>query len=325
MIIVQTPLRISFAGGGTDFKEFYRETHGMVVSTAIDKYVFVVVKERFDDKIRVSYTKTEIVDEVDEIQHDLVREALRLVGVDKGIEIVTLADISSEGSGLGSSSALTVGLLNALYAHRGISVSTEAVAREACEIEIEILGKPIGKQDQYIAAYGGLRSFTFIGNGTVETEPIKLNQAAQQNLCDSLMLFYTGVTRQSASILGEQRAMVGGNMSALKAIRQQARAAAWELATGRVEDLGHILATGWLHKKTLASGITNPQIDEMYDRAMCVGAVGGKITGAGGGGFFLVVAPPERRAAVREELAELTELPIRIGCDGSKIIFNGRR
>lgn len=301
MIITQTPLRVSFAGGGTDFKGFYEHDYGAVVSTAIDKYIFVVVKERFDDKIRIGYTQTEMVESVDEIQHELAREAMRMVGITHGIEISTMADIPSEGSGLGSSSTVTVGLLNALYAFKGEIAPAETLAQQACEIEIDVLGKPIGKQDQYIAAYGGLRHFKFMADGNVQTDAIKLNGVARQRLCESLLLFYTGVTRKSSSVLTEQRSNITNRMSVLTDMRDQADELARQLRLGAVASLGQTLRDGWLKKKQLASGITNPAIDEMLDLAMSAGALGGKVTGAGGGGFFLVCTPPENRGGGSQE------------------------
>lgn len=325
MIITQTPLRISFAGGGTDFRGFYEKDYGAVVSTAIDKYIFVVVKERFDDKIRIGYTRTEMVDAVDEIQHELAREAMRMVGVARGIEIDTMADIPSEGSGLGSSSTVTVGLLNALYAFKGEFVPAEVLAQQACEIEISVLGKPIGKQDQYIAAYGGLRYFKFLPGEQVEATPIELDSGAKQRLAESLLLFYTGVTRQSSEVLTEQKSNIADKMTVLNEMRAQADELARQLRLGAVASVGQTLREGWLKKKQLASGISNPAIDELFDLAMSAGALGGKVTGAGGGGFFLVCTPPENRAAVRKRLSHLRELPINLERDGSKVIFNVRR
>lgn len=325
MIITQTPLRISFAGGGTDFRGFYQKEYGAVVSTAIDKYIYVIVKERFDDLIRIGYTRTEMVESVDQIQHELVREAMRMVGIEKGIEISTMADIPSEGSGLGSSSTVTVGLLNALYAYKGESVTAETLARQACEIEIDILGKPIGKQDQYIAAYGGLRHFRFYPNEEVEVNSIDLDEGARQRLCESLLLFWTGVTRNASDVLSEQKSNIANKMHLLTEMRDQADELARLLKVGAIASLGQTLREGWLRKRQLASGITNSRIDELFDLAMSAGAIGGKVTGAGGGGFFLVCVPPENRAAVRKKLAHLRELPINLSRDGSKVIFNVRR
>lgn len=325
MIITQTPLRISFAGGGTDFRGFYNREYGAVVSTAIDKYIYVIVKERFDDKIRVGYTRTEMVDSVDDIQHELARESMRKVGIERGIEIATMADIPSEGSGLGSSSSVTVGMLNALYAYKREAVTAETLARQACEIEIEILGKPIGKQDQYIAAYGGLRHFRFLDNDEVDVTDIAINDCTRQRLCESLLLFYTGVTRKSSDVLSEQNNNICNKMVVLLEMRDQADELARLLKVGAIASLGQTLREGWRRKKQLASGVTNSQIDELYELAISAGAIGGKVTGAGGGGFFLVCTPPENRAAVRKNLSHLRELPINLSRDGSKVIFNVRR
>jgi len=325
VIITQTPLRISFAGGGTDFKGFYDKEYGAVVSAAIDKYIYVIIKERFDDLIRVGYTRTEMVESVDEIQHELVRECMRMVGIKNGIEVSTMADIPSEGSGLGSSSTVTVGLLNALYAYKGEAVTAEILARQSCEVEIDVLGKPIGKQDQYIAAYGGLRYFKFFENDEVDVENIDIDESARQRLCESLLLFYTGSTRKSSDVLTEQKGNIDSKMPILVEMRNQADELARHLKVGTIASIGQTLREGWAKKKQLASGITNPQIDELFDLAMSAGAIGGKLTGAGGGGFFLVCTPPENRAGVRKKLAHLRELPINLSRDGSKIIFNVRR
>jgi D-glycero-alpha-D-manno-heptose-7-phosphate kinase len=325
VIITQTPLRISFAGGGTDFKGFYDHEYGAVVSTAIDKYIYVIVKERFDDLIRVGYTRTEMVNNTKEIQHELVREAMKMVGVNKGIEVATMADIPSEGSGLGSSSTVTVGLLNALYAYKGEVVTAETLAEQACKIEINILGKPIGKQDQYIAAYGGLKHFKFLPNEEVEVTGIELDDGTRQRLCESLLLFYTGTTRKSSDVLSQQKKNIADRMNVLIEMRNQADDLARHLKLGAIASLGQTMREGWIKKKQLAAGVTNEQIDKMYELAMSAGALGGKITGAGGGGFFLVCTPPENRAAVRKKLSHLREMPINMSRDGSKIIFNVRK
>jgi len=325
MIITQTPLRISFAGGGTDLADFYGREGGCVVSSAIDKYVFVIVKERFDEKIRVGYSRTEMVDSIDEIEHELVRESLRKVGIKSGIEISTMADVPSEGSGLGSSSTVTVGLLNALYAYKGEMRTAEDLARQACEIEIDILGKPIGKQDQYIAAYGGIRRFRFLPDENVEVDEVKLDKEHKRLLQESLMLFYTGVTRQASSILGEQKNNIDTRMDVLKKMRDQAETLYRYLSENQVEKLGEVLKEGWNLKKTLANGITNSSIDTLYEKALEAGAIGGKVAGAGGGGFLLIFCPPEKRANVRKALCELRELPFGLERDGTKVIFNVRR
>ncbi len=226
---------------------------------------------------------------------------------------------------MGSSSTVTVGLLNALHTYKGDTVTAETLAREACEIEIDILGKPIGKQDQYIAAYGGLRHFRFLPQDDVVVNTISINEGARQILSESLLLFYTGVTRKSSDVLAEQKCNIASNMPVLTQMRDQAAELAESLNASATGSLGRALREGWALKKQLATGISNPVIDQLYDLATSAGAVGGKVTGAGGGGFFLVCAPPERRAAVRNKLGHLRELPIHLSRDGSKIIFNVRR
>ncbi|MGC8838036.1 MAG: GHMP kinase, partial [Anaerolineae bacterium] len=291
MIITQTPIRISLAGGGTDFPEFFRREEGCVLSSAIDKYVFVIIKARFDDKIRVGYTRTEMVDRVDEVQHELVREALRLTGITKGVEISTMADIPAQGSGLGSSSAVTVGLLNAMYVYTRRMQTAETLAREACRIEIDILGKPIGIQDQYIAAYGGLRFLRFHTDGSVTVEDLDLDPDVKRRLNQNLMLFWTGIQRNASDILAEQKAQMDDHMPYLREVKALALEARECLLAGEIDELGRILHRNWELKKGLASRITNPQIDDMYATALRAGALGGKIAGAGGGGFLLLYCP----------------------------------
>ena len=323
MIVVQTPLRISFVGGGTDFDDFYLSQGGVVMSTAIDKYVFVIVKERFDDLICLNYTQRERVERVDDLGHELVREAMRITGVSKGIEITTLADVPAEGTGLGSSSSVTVGLLQALYAYQGELKTVETLAQEACRIEIDILKHPIGRQDQYIVAYGNLRFITFNDAG-VEVEKVELPPDERRRLNDALLCFYTGVTRKASEILEEQKANINDRFNVLGEMKKLAFRAKDAIMQGAFDDLGEILHSSWELKKTLASKITNPQIDEMYKAARKAGAIGGKITGAGGGGFLLLYCPKEKQDTVRRTL-RLRELPFRFEQDGSKVIFNYRR
>ncbi len=325
MIVVQTPLRVSFAGGGTDFAGFYESEGGCVVSSAIDKYIFVIAKERFDNNIRVGYSKTELADTLDEVQHELVREALRMVGVKPGIEISTMADIPSEGSGLGSSSSVTVGLLNAFYAYVGELVPASLLAEQACEIEINILGKPIGKQDQYIAAYGGIRAFEFRKDGGVNVSAIKLPEDLRRELSDHLLLFYTGITRKSDTILAEQKENIADKASILREMRDQAYELKNQLEIGNIDAVGHALRDGWELKKRLAGGITNDYINEMYDTAINAGALGAKIAGAGGGGFLLVYCQRHKTTDVRRAFSKLRELPFNLERDGTKVIFNVRR
>lgn len=325
MIITQTPLRISFAGGGTDFKEFYTRENGCVISSAIDKYVFVVIKERFDDMIYVNYSRKEIVDKVDDLQHELVREAMRITEVSKGMELTTLADVPAEGTGLGSSSSTTVGLLHALYSYQGELKSAETLAREACHIEVDILGKPMGKQDQYIAAYGDMQFITFNSDETVKVERVTLEEEAKRRLDQGLMLFYTGITRQSSSILSEQKANIGERIEVLGQMKSLAWRARECILNNAFDEFGEILHLGWEYKRRLASKISNTQIDEMYQAARRAGAIGGKISGAGGGGFLLLYCPLEKQEDVRRALRHLRELPFNLERDGSKVIFNIRR
>ncbi|HUJ71918.1 MAG TPA: GHMP kinase [Verrucomicrobiae bacterium] len=325
MIITQTPLRVSLAGGGTDFPDFFKQHGGCVVSTAIDKYVYCIVKERFDDKIYVNWTKKEIVESVDQIEHELVREAMRKVGVTKGIEISFLSDIPAEGSGLGSSSSVTVGVLNALYHYVDATPTTEQLARDACAIEIDILGKPIGVQDQYIAAYGGLRCFEFGPGADVKVTSIKTTRTVLEDLDNMLMLFYTGKTRQASSILSQQKSGVGQNIGILQRMREQAHQVRELVEAGDIDGLGAILHQGWEAKRQLAQGISSGELDEIYERAVKAGALGGKISGAGGGGFFLLCVASDKRQAVRQALANLREMPFRLERGGSRIVLNVQR
>ena len=324
MIISRTPLRISFTGGGSDLPAYYRHEPGAVLSTAIQKYIYITVNRKFDHRIRASYSITEIVDSVDELKHELIREALRLVGVDSGIEITSISDIPSQGTGLGSSSTYTVGLLTALYAHMGQHVGAERLAREACRIEIDVCGKPIGKQDQYIAAYGGLQHIRFNPDESVFVDPVICSPSTKRALQDSLLLLYTGVTRSADDILLEQTRNTHDDASkrdVLRTMVAQTEDLRSALVANDLRGVGEVLHQGWLAKKKLASGISSPRIDEWYDRARRHGAIGGKITGAGGGGFLLLYAPPERHREIREALPELQALAI--GCEpqGSKIIY----
>jgi D-glycero-alpha-D-manno-heptose-7-phosphate kinase len=325
MIISQTPLRVSFAGGGTDFPVYYRAHEGVVVSTAIDKFVYVIVSRRFDRLVYVNYTKKEIVERVEDIQHELVREAMLRAGVRDGIEITMLADVPAEGSGLGSSSSLTVGLLHALRAYQGELVSAEQLAQEACQIEIETCGKPIGKQDQYIAAYGGICEFRFRQDDRVEVRRAPKCPRLFHSLSSSLMLFYTGRTRQASVILQQQNGRTTENLDALHRLKALA-ARAWMVVQGEhYAELAELLDQGWRIKRGLADGISDPAVEEMYQRALDAGAGGGKLVGAGGGGFLLLHCDPRYQRAVRNALRDYRELPVALEPDGSKIIFQQRR
>lgn len=316
---------MSFVGGGTDLKEFYSLDEGAVISSAIDKFIYVIVKERYDDKIVLSWTKKEIVRSFDEIQHELIRETLRKTGISKGIEVITVADIPSEGSGLGSSSSLTVGLLNAFYAYKGDLVSAERLAREASEIEINTLKKPIGKQDHYIAAYGDLRKFTFKKDETVVVQRLDISLEARRILNANLMLFFTNRTRSSVKILSEQRHNIPNRVDILRQMKKQVSELEQNILRGDYDRLGNSLHTGWLLKKTLANSISDPELEVMYQQALDAGAIGGKIAGAGGGGFLLLYCPPEHQEKLRKALSGYPEMPFRLERDGTKVIFNVRK
>ncbi|MFY9717721.1 MAG: GHMP kinase [Thermoplasmata archaeon] len=325
MIITRTPLRVSFAGGGTDLPSFYREFDGgAVTSAAIDRYIHVLVNPNFDKSIRVAYSKTENVDRLDELQHELVREAMRLTGVHEALEIHTIADIPGEGTGLGSSSSVTVGLLNALYAYRGILKGPAELAEEACRIEIDLLHGALGKQDQYIAAFGGVEYLEFAPDGTVRASPIPLSTKDRQSLGEHLSLFYTGKTRRGEGILKDQSDRTQANRDALVRMRTLAGEARTAIVTRDVGRLGAILDEGWQLKRTLSAGISNEAIDDRYARAKAAGAWGGKITGAGGGGFLLLVHPPERSRQIADALSPMQRLPVGISSEGSRILFVGR-
>jgi len=323
MIISRTPLRVSFAGGGTDIRDYYKTGHGAVVSSAIKKYVYVTVNKRFDDDIRISYSKTEIVDSADKIEHGIVREGLMKVGIRSGIEITTIADIPSRGTGLGSSSAIAVGLLNALYAFKGYRASPKKLAEEACEIEIEKLGEPIGKQDQYIAAYGGIQHIKFNADETVTLDPVICPPKTKRDIENHLMLFYTGKTRKASEILATQKKNIDSKIETLGKMRDQADGLFHDLTSLQVDKLGQTLRDGWELKKSLANGITDSDIDKLYEKALAAGAVGGKITGAGGGGFLLLFVPPESHWTVRNALPGLREIEFKLEPQGSKIIYVG--
>jgi len=324
MIIVQTPLRISLFGGGTDFPGYFRAEGGCVLSSAIDKYVYVILKERFDDQIRISYTVTEIVNQVDDINHELIREALKMTGIKKGVEIVTMGDVPA-GTGLGSSSTVTVGALHAFHTYCGQTISMEQLAREACEIEVDILNKPIGYQDQFIASYGGLRFLEFHQDGSVSHQAIEVDPDISNQLSIRLMLLYSGAPRRSETILSEQKNNIHNNLTALSKLKEITYEARIALTEGRLDTIGCLLHESWELKKSLAAGITNGEIGEIYQIARKAGALGGKITGAGGGGFLMLYCPPDKKEKVRSALSHLKELPFRFEPNGSRVIFNLNR
>ncbi len=325
MIITQTPLRIGLVGGGTDLPAYYLEHGGRVLNCAIDKYVYVIVTQRFDDEIYVNYSKKEIVSRVEDLEHELVREAMLMTGVSSGVEITMLADIPSSGSGLGSSSSVTVGLLNALWAYRHQHVPALELAEEACTIELQRCGKRIGKQDQYIAALGGIQDISFGPGDKVVATELALSARERNALQEQVMLFYTGVTRSATAILEEQSGNVGSTLSGFHELRDLAGRAADHLLHGDLEALGRAVRRSWEVKRTLASGVSNDQIESLVQLAVKAGATGAKVTGAGGGGFLLVVCPSDHQRAVRRNLAHMRELPVKFDRFGSRVVFNVMR
>jgi D-glycero-alpha-D-manno-heptose-7-phosphate kinase len=324
-VVTRTPLRVSFAGGGTDLPAFFDHEHGAVFSTAITSYIYVTVKRHsplFDERIRLNYSHSEAVSEVDEIENDIARECLRLLEVEPPIYISTVGDHPAS-AGLGGSSAFAVGLLNALHAFRGERVSAGQLAEEASNVEIDVLEQPIGKQDQYAVAFGGLNFFSFKPGGAVTVEPHRLTNGQIDQLFDHLLMFWTGHQHEAREVLAEQHANTIRKVDSLRSMRQHAYALHELMANGRVDvgEFGRILDETWQLKRGLASTITTDDIDRWYARAMDAGAVGGKICGAGGGGCFVFVVPPERRESVREALSDLTEAPIRYEAHGSRVLL----
>ena len=325
MIITRTPFRISFAGGGTDLASYYR-THdgGAVTSAAIGRYMHILVSTKFEGTIRAAYSRTENVEHVDQLQHELIREAMRVTGVTRGIEIHAVADIPGEGTGLGSSSSMTVGLLQALYAFRGILKDPAELAQEAAAIEIDRLGGTLGKQDHYIAAFGGVQYFEFRPDESVRVSPIPIVPSARAALGEHLSLFFTGQTRRAGGLLDSQSARTQENAPALDRMKELAREARDAILRSDFRALGAILDEGWTLKRGLTAGISSSTIDALYAKAKAAGAWGGKISGAGGGGFLLLVHPPSATRQLEEALAPMPRTSVRISAEGSRILFVGR-
>ena len=323
MIVSKTPLRMSFVGGGSDLPAFYREEEGAVLSTSIDKYMYICVNKKFDGRIRISYTKTEDVERRQELEHPLVREALDLVGIDGGIEIASMADIPSKGSGLGSSSTYAVGLLNALYSYRNQFASKEKLASQACEIEIDRCGEPIGKQDQYAAAYGGLNLIRFHPDDSVSVDPVICKLSLLQELEASTLVFFTGRTRSASAVLANQSAAMRttDRRILMRRMVQLAFEMKEQLESGTLDHLGDLLDQNWRLKVQLTSGITDPQIDAWYASGMAHGALGGKLLGAGNGGFMMFYAPKERHAHITAALSDLEPVKFRFDRAGAQIVF----
>ncbi|MDX5325147.1 MAG: GHMP kinase [Bacteroidota bacterium] len=322
MIISKTPFRISFVGGGSDLEAFYARHTGAVLSTSIDKYMYISSHKFFEpDKIRTKYSRTETVDRVADLQHPILRVALEKFGIQGGIEISSIADVPS-GTGMGSSSSFTVGVLHNLYAVQNHFVSKEQLAAEACEIEIDILKEPIGKQDQYAAAYGGLNVIEFLPNGRVAVNPVFLGKDALSALDRNLIMFYVGNQRKASDILSQQRKNTSAEdkFNALKQMVSLVYELRDELLKGNLDAMGKMLHENWLIKQGLASGISNPEINAIYETGLKNGAIGGKLLGAGGGGFMLFYCPVEKQDGLKKALSNVRPFDFTFEQDGSKII-----
>ena len=320
MIITKTPLRITFTGGGTDLYSFYKEYGpGVVISAAINKYIYIIVNKKFDGKIRISYSTTEIVDNVDQIKHPSVREALRLLRINGGIEIVSISDIPSEGTGLGSSSTFLVGLLNALHAWKGEETTPKQLAEEAVKIEREILKEPGGKQDQYMAAFGGIQYMEFNGDESVKIKTISLNEKDKTSLNENLILFYTGKHRKSTEIHRNQARETKDKVELYKRMRDISHQMYDSLSKGDIKKTGKFLHENWLLKKQLTNGISNDEIDKLYEMGIREGAEGGKLIGAGGSGFLMFYSEKEKHTNISKVIGLKSE-EFRFEDTGSKII-----
>lgn len=324
MIISRTPLRISFVGGGSDLPAYYEKYGGAVLSTTINKYIYITVNKKFDNQFRISYSITEIVDSIGQIKHELVRHSLIETNINGGIEITSVSDIPSSGTGLGSSSAYTVGLLHALNAYNNQYVSAEYLASKSCEIEIVKCGKPIGKQDQYASAYGGLNIIEFHPNGQVSVNPIICSPSTKTNLESNLLMLYTGITRSADNILEKQSESSSSSPKTQDSLHKMV-SLVYEmkksLEQNKLDSFGDLLNENWILKRGLINGISNPDIDEWYEIARKAGALGGKLLGAGGGGFLLIYAPINKHAKIIKALSMLKPTKFNFDSQGSKIIY----
>ncbi len=321
MIITQTPFRVSFAGGGTDLAAFYEQDVGAVLSVAIRCHMYVTIHKRFEDSLRVGYSRTEIAKSVSEVQHDIVREAMRSTGTDEFVEITTIADVPS-GTGLGSSSTLSVGLLNAFNAFQGKVSSPDYLAEESCRIEIEKLGNPIGKQDQYAAAFGGMNYIQFFPDGRVHVEPVPLKPEIRRELESHILILYTDRQRSANTILQKQSEGTSDKITVLTEMRDLAGEMRDALTNkADLTEFARLLHQGWLLKRSLGFGISNGGVDDWYEAARSAGALGGKLLGAGGGGFLLLFAPPETHDKIREKLGSPKSLDFKMDPLGSRVIF----
>lgn len=324
MIITRSPLRVSLGGGGTDLPSYYREFGGFLIAAAIDKYVYITKHRTFQEEIIIKYSKLERVGSVDAIEHPIVREALKLVGVtDPHIELTSMADIPG-GTGLGSSGSFTTALLKALHTYKKNIISPAELAEQACDIELNKLGEPIGKQDQYIAAVGGITAFTFHRDGRVEYHPCNISEETLFNLEDNLLLFFTGYSRSASAILKDQNdrskkndAAMLENLHFTKELGFQSLAA---LEGGNLPEFARLMDVHWQRKKVRSSGMSNPHINEWYDFAMANGALGGKLIGAGGGGFLMFYAEDKQKLRHAMRQKGLQEVRFRFDFEGSKVV-----
>lgn len=325
IVVTRTPLRVSFAGGGTDLPEFFKEEYGGVLSTTIDKYLYVTVKRHSEffgeDIFRLNYSETERVNSIEDIKNDIARECIRFLEIDPPLYISTVADIPGA-SGLGSSASFAVGLLNALHVYCGERVSIAQLAEEAAKVEIEILRRPVGMQDHYAAAFGGLNFYRFDRSGNVSVEPQRCGDGTIPTLFSHMMMFWTGITRNASSVLGEQKQNTPHKMDELTAMRDHALFLHKLILTHYdPHEFGRILDETWQLKRELTDRMSSASIDTHYQRAREAGASGGKICGAGGGGFFLFIVPPERQRDVRQALHDLTEMPVSYEPQGSRLLM----
>lgn len=328
MILSRAPMRITLGGGGTDLPSYYSKYGGFILSAAIDKYVYIYVnRPAADGLIRVKYSRYEEVSDPDQVQHDLVRPALKLLGITKNVEIVSMADVPA-GTGLGSSSTYLVGLLTSLYELRRERVPTQALAEFACKVEIEMAGHPVGKQDHYLAAFGGITCLEIERDGRVQVSPLAISRTTAEDLQSRVLLFFTGLTRSANNILKEQRQdteqgaqTVVDSLHYTKELGYRVKEA---LEQGKLETFGHILHDHWENKKRRSSSISNPNIDRWYNLAREAGALGGKVIGAGGGGFLMLYCPIRKKGAVRKVLAAegLEEMPYQFDFQGAKVLVN---
>jgi D-glycero-alpha-D-manno-heptose-7-phosphate kinase len=324
MIIVRSPLRISLGGGGTDLPSYYRRHSGLVIAAAIDKYVYITLHQTFTQELIAKYSKLERVQRVDEVQHPLIRESLRMVGIERPhLEITSMADIPA-GTGLGSSGSFTTALLKALHALKKSLVHPQELAEQACRIEIDILGEPVGKQDQYIAAFGGITCFRFLPNDQVEAWPLKIDADTLYSLEDNLLLFFTGFSRSASEVLKEQDSKSKQNdrdmISNLHFIKELGWESQKALESGDLAQFAELMNVHWEHKKRRSSGMSNGKIDEWYQLARENGALGGKLIGAGGGGFLMFYAEDKLRLRHAMRDAGLQEVRFRFDFEGTKVV-----